>query len=167
MATTAPPFQRHLATPLGPLQLTATHTHLVSVSFLENTPETESPEPPPCLLAAQQQLQEYFAGTRLAFDLPLLPQGTPFQQSVWQALQKIPAGRTDHYLALAKRLGNAKAVRAVGVANGANPWAVVVPCHRVIGAQGQLVGYAAGLWRKKWLLDHEAQLTGNYQTKLF
>jgi methylated-DNA-[protein]-cysteine S-methyltransferase len=156
-----------MPTPLGTMTLTASQTHLLSATFQENAAETENTETPPCLALAATQLQEYFAGTRQSFDVPLHPQGTAFQQQVWQALRQIPAGHTDHYLGLAKRLGNAGAVRAVGAANGANPCLVLVPCHRVIGSQGQLVGYAGGLWRKKWLLDHEAKIRGTYQMGLF
>ncbi|MFC6996861.1 methylated-DNA--[protein]-cysteine S-methyltransferase [Rufibacter roseus] len=160
-------FVLHMPTPIGTMRLTSSQEFLFSASFPENGPETDSSSPPACLQQAARQVQEYFDGERLMFDLPLQPLGTPFQQQVWQALQQIPVGRTDHYLGLAKRLGNAGAMRAVGAANGANPWLVLVPCHRIIGAQGQMVGYAGGLWRKKWLLVHEAKLTGNYQTALF
>ena len=108
------------------------------------------------LADAVQQLQQYFAGTRQQFDLPLSPQGTAFQQRVWQALQAIPYGETRSYGVQAQMLGNAKAVRAVGLANGRNPIGIVIPCHRVIGANGALTGYAGGLPRKQWLLAHEA-----------
>jgi len=167
MSSVSPAFVLHISTPLGTMQLTSSEENLFSASFPENTPETDSPHPPACLRQAARQLEQYFAGQRTAFAVPLHPQGTAFQQSVWQALRQIPAGRTDHYLGLAHRLGNPGAVRAVGAANGANPFLVIIPCHRIIGAQGQLVGYAGGLWRKKWLLDHEAKLTGHYQPGLF
>ncbi|MGV3540803.1 MAG: methylated-DNA--[protein]-cysteine S-methyltransferase [Rufibacter sp.] len=167
MAPTVAPFLLHMPTPLGTLVITSTATHVVSISFAENSPETPGISLPDCLLQARQQLQEYFEGTRQTFDLPLQEHGTAFQKNVWQALVEIPAGRTEPYLGLATRLGNARAVRAVGLANGANPWAVVIPCHRVIGGNGQLVGYAGGLWRKKWLLEHEAKMTGTYQLDLF
>lgn len=104
-----------------------------------------------------QQLDQYFSGKELHFKLPLQQDGTPFQQSVWNALLKINPGETNSYLQLSKNLGNPKAIRAVGTANGANAIAIIVPCHRVIGSQGKLVGYGGGLWRKKWLLDHEAK----------
>jgi methylated-DNA-[protein]-cysteine S-methyltransferase len=107
------------------------------------------------LLAAVTQLGEYFAGTRTAFDLRLAPVGTPFHQQVWQALQAIPYGATTTYGALAKQLGRPAAARAVGLANGRNPIGIVIPCHRVIGADGTLTGYGGGLPRKRWLLDHE------------
>ncbi|QHL89448.1 methylated-DNA--[protein]-cysteine S-methyltransferase [Nibribacter ruber] len=166
MPTAAAPFVLHLPSPLGTLRLTANDTQLVSVSFPENEQKTDSDVIPAILREAEAQLNAYFAGERSTFDLPLQPQGTAFQQQVWQALQQIPMGKTDTYLGLAKRFENPGAVRAVGVANGANPWLVIVPCHRVIGGKGELVGYAGGLWRKKWLLEHEAKLSGVYQTAL-
>ena len=101
------------------------------------------------------QLKEYFAGLRYSFDLMLDPQGTEFQRTVWHELYKIPYGVTISYHELSKRILNEKAVRAVGAANGKNPISIIIPCHRVIGANGKLVGYGGGLWRKKWLLEHE------------
>lgn len=106
---------------------------------------------------AVAQLEEYFAGTRREFDLPLDPQGTPFQQSVWMVLRTIPYGRTISYGQQASQLGDPNKARAVGAANGKNPLSIVVPCHRVIGSGGQLTGFAAGLDVKSWLLDHERQ----------
>jgi methylated-DNA-[protein]-cysteine S-methyltransferase len=104
---------------------------------------------------AVRQLGEYFAGNRLDFDLPLRLQGTEFQQRVWRALTEIPYGATWSYGELAKRIGNPNASRAVGLANGRNPISILVPCHRVIGADGSLTGYGGGLERKQWLLAHE------------
>jgi len=104
---------------------------------------------------ALRQLEEYFAGSRRVFDLPLALRGTPFQQRVWQALSEIPFGETWSYGQLAKRIGNPKASRAVGLANGSNPISILVPCHRVIGADGSLTGYGGGMERKQWLLRHE------------
>jgi methylated-DNA-[protein]-cysteine S-methyltransferase len=114
----------------------------------------------PVLTQAICQIQEYFAGKRDTFDLPLAPQGTAFQQQVWQALQAVTFGETVTYGELAKRLGDPKLVRAVGAANGANPLFLVVPCHRVVGAGGKLLGYNAGIERKRWLLDFEAKRSG-------
>jgi methylated-DNA-[protein]-cysteine S-methyltransferase len=110
------------------------------------------------------QLQEYFAGTRKTFDFKLNPSGTEFQQKVWQELLNIPYGKTTSYLGLSKKLGDVKAIRAVASANGKNPLWIVVPCHRVIGSDGSLTGYAGGLWRKQWLLEHES---GQKQQTLF
>jgi methylated-DNA-[protein]-cysteine S-methyltransferase len=106
------------------------------------------------------QLREYFAGERRSFDLPLSPQGTAFQQKVWLALREIPYGRTTTYGEIATDLGQPTASRAVGLANGRNPLAVIVPCHRVIGANGSLTGFGGGLPRKRWLLDHERAMLG-------
>ncbi|HEY0518997.1 MAG TPA: methylated-DNA--[protein]-cysteine S-methyltransferase [Ilumatobacteraceae bacterium] len=111
----------------------------------------------PVLDAAVRQLDEYFAGTRREFDLPLDPLGTPFQQSAWTVLRSIPYGRTISYGQQAMQLGDPNKARAVGAANGKNPLSIVVPCHRVIGSGGHLTGFAAGLDVKSWLLDHERQ----------
>jgi methylated-DNA-[protein]-cysteine S-methyltransferase len=111
----------------------------------------------PVLDAAVLQLEEYFAGTRREFDLPLDPLGTPFQQSVWMVLRSIPYGRTMSYGEQATKLGDPNKARAVGAANGKNPLSIVVPCHRVIGSGGHLTGFAGGLEVKSWLLDHERQ----------
>ena len=111
----------------------------------------------PTLQAAAQQLAEYFLGERHTFELPLHPTwGTPFQRAVWQALQHIPYGQTSTYGDIARDIGNPNAVRAVGAAIGQNPHSIVVPCHRVVGANGSLTGFAGGLDRKKYLLAHEA-----------
>ena len=110
------------------------------------------------------QLQEYFAGQRQTFDFVLNPPGTDFQKRVWQALLDVPFGQTRSYLALSRQLGDEKAIRAVAAANGKNPLWIVVPCHRIIGTNGDLVGYAGGLWRKKWLLELEQN---NRQLSLF
>jgi methylated-DNA-[protein]-cysteine S-methyltransferase len=109
----------------------------------------------PVFAAAEKQLGEYFAGKRLEFDLPMAPGGTVFQQSVWDELCRIPAGVTTTYAAIAVKVGNAKACRAVGTANGANPLPILVPCHRVIGSNGNLTGFGGGLEAKRWLLVHE------------
>jgi methylated-DNA-[protein]-cysteine S-methyltransferase len=110
--------------------------------------------------AVREQLDAYFAGELEDFDLPLAPHGTPFQLRVWDELARIPYGETTSYLELALRLGDRKLVRAVGTANGRNPLSIIVPCHRVIGADGTLVGYGGGLERKRWLLEHEAVASG-------
>ncbi len=104
------------------------------------------------------QLNEYFEGNRKDFDFPFSQKGTAFQQKVWNALMDIPFGKTISYMELSKRIGDTKAIRAVGTTNGKNQLWIVVPCHRVIGSNGSLVGYGGDLWRKKWLLDHEAKV---------
>ena len=114
------------------------------------------------LRAARAQLGQYFRGERRRFELPLAPQGSEFQRRVWQALLAIEYGRTCSYADIARALGDAQATRAVGAANGRNPIAVIVPCHRVIGADGSLVGFAGGLERKRYLLDHEAKVAGTW-----
>ena len=108
------------------------------------------------LKEAVSQLQDYFAGNRTNFTFKLNPKGTDFQQRVWQELLNIPFSKTLSYLELSKKLGDVKAIRAVASANGKNPLWIVIPCHRVIGKDGSLTGYAGGLWRKKWLLEHES-----------
>jgi methylated-DNA-[protein]-cysteine S-methyltransferase len=111
-----------------------------------------------------KELSEYFAGERTVFTFPVKHEGTAFQQTVWAALKNIPYGRTVSYLELSKTIGNAKAIRAVGTANGNNAINIVVPCHRVIGSNGDLIGYGGDLWRKKWLLDHENKFANGLQT---
>jgi methylated-DNA-[protein]-cysteine S-methyltransferase len=118
----------------------------------------------PILKEAMRQLEEYFDGRRREFDLPLGQAGSVFQQRVWAELCRIPFGKTISYLQLARRLGDEKCIRAAGSANGKNALAIVVPCHRVIGSSGDLVGYGGQLWRKKWLLEHEQKLAHGVQT---
>jgi methylated-DNA-[protein]-cysteine S-methyltransferase len=146
----------YLKTPIGTLKLSATDSGLVAVK-----PKTQQETPlPACKLSpllknAVKQLEEYFQGKRRDFDLPLEPEGTPFQKTVWSALQKIPFGETRTYQEIAKEIGNPKAARAVGGADNRNPLMIIVPCHRVIGANGSLVGYAGGLDIKRFLLELE------------
>jgi methylated-DNA-[protein]-cysteine S-methyltransferase len=111
-----------------------------------------------------QQLDEYFAGSRTEFNIDTLQPGTNFQQTVWKELCNIPYGRTISYLELSKRIGNVKAIRAVGTANGNNSICIIVPCHRVIGSNGDLIGYGGDLWRKQWLLEHEGKIANGVQT---
>ncbi|MBL0146569.1 MAG: methylated-DNA--[protein]-cysteine S-methyltransferase [Chitinophagaceae bacterium] len=118
----------------------------------------------PCIKNCVQQLNEYFDGSRRNFELKLKQSGTAFQQQVWAALIDIPYGQTISYLTLSKRIGNVKAIRAVGTANGNNAISILVPCHRVIGSNGDLIGYGGDLWRKKWLLEHEAKHANGVQT---
>lgn len=143
-----------IETPLGPAKIEGDH-HGIRAIAVTDGPETPNDPIPEVLAAAVDQLRAYFAGELQKFDLKLNPQGTEFQQRVWAALQDIPYGSTKSYLQLASELGDAKAIRAVAAANGKNPLWIVIPCHRVVGSNGDLVGYAGGLPRKKWLLDHE------------
>lgn len=144
----------HWNSPLGPLCLTQEGDSLVSLQFCDVFPP-EGSCPTSLLAQAQRQLEEYFAGQRTAFDLPLRPQGTAFQRSVWQALQAIPYGETRTYGQIAAAVGRPKASRAVGGACHCNPIGIIIPCHRVVGASGSLTGYAGGLDRKAALLALE------------
>ena len=152
-----------MASPLGLLKLVATDQALVAVLWENENPkrvrlaELIEQVDHPILLATQKQLSEYFAGTRQRFDLPLDFEGTEFQKSVWQALLDIPFGETRSYRDIAEQVGNIKAVRAVGAANGKNPISIIAPCHRVVGMNGKLVGFAGGLDNKKILLGLEKQ----------
>lgn len=151
-------FESRLDTPLGPLAILANNEAIEAVTF--DVDETVRPANA-ISEAGLRQLTEYFAGEREQFDLPLAPQGTAFRQQAWQALQAIPYGETRFYGQQAELMGNPKAVRAVGAANGANPIAIVIPCHRVIGKDGSLTGYAGGLDKKAWLLAFERQCRDN------
>jgi methylated-DNA-[protein]-cysteine S-methyltransferase len=143
--------------PVGDLQLHADAEGRLTGLYLRHDGSAAGDGP---FDAAREQLDAYFAGELEAFDLPLAPLGTPFQQRVWDELTRIPYAETISYKQLALRLGDQKLVRAVGLANGRNPLSIVIPCHRVIGADGSLVGYGGGLERKRWLLDHEAVASG-------
>lgn len=143
-----------LNTPLGFTQIEGDENGIASITVFDE--DLQSDIVPEVLQDAVYQLQEYFEGKRASFDLTLNPQGTDFQKRVWAALQQIPYGKTTSYLELSKTLGDVKAIRAVAAANGKNPLWIVIPCHRVIGSNGDLTGYAGGLHRKKWLLDHES-----------
>ena len=145
-------------TPLGRMLLAQEEEELILVEFdaalLKNWQQADTP----LLVQAKAQLSEYFAGTRQEFTLPLSPKGTPFQQKVWAALQTIPYGQTRSYGEIARQIGSPKAARAVGMANHHNPIAILIPCHRVVGQNGALTGYAGGLERKKALLQLEGCL---------
>ncbi len=156
-------FQSHTTSPLGDVLLAASEQGLAGVWFahrqehMPNSSQWTTDETHPTLVAAAQQLHEYFSGQRQRFNLSLQPAwGTPFQRAVWQALQRIPYGHTSTYGDIARDIGNPKAVRAVGAAIGQNPHTIVVPCHRVMGANGSLTGFAGGLDRKQHLLAFEA-----------
>jgi methylated-DNA-[protein]-cysteine S-methyltransferase len=145
----------YLSSKLGVLEVKGDETGLASVGFLDDF-EIPSSEMPSELKIAVKQLNEYFEGKRTHFDLKLNPEGSEFQKKVWQQLQKIPFGKTISYQQVANQLGDPKVIRAAASANGKNPIAVIIPCHRVIGSDGSLTGYAGGLHRKKWLLEHES-----------
>lgn len=152
-------YYTHVDSPLGVVCLQANDEGLLGLWFETHTTQphelgNESPEHP-VLVLAKQQLELYFSGRLKRFTVPCVAKGTEFQQQVWQALRRIPFGETCSYAELAEAIGNPKAVRAVGLANGKNPISVIVPCHRVIGKSGKLTGYAGGIERKSWLLNHE------------
>ena len=143
-----------IQSPLGITKIVGDENGVSVISILQ---EGElSSNIPSQLKEAVHQLNEYFEGKRQNFDFAINPKGTDFQQKVWSQLRTIPFGKTMSYLELSKKLGDVKAIRAVASANGKNPLWVVIPCHRVIGTDGSLTGYAGGLWRKKWLLEHES-----------
>lgn len=143
----------YIESPLGVAKIVGDENGISIISILQ---EGEiSSKIPSELKEAVTQLQDYFEGNIKEFTFKLNPQGTEFQQKVWKGLLEIPFGKTMSYLELSKKLGDVKAIRAVASANGKNPLWVVIPCHRVIGTHGSLTGYAGGLWRKKWLLEHE------------
>ena len=152
----------HVDTPVGRLTVAATDAGLHAIEFPENRhPQRRAgwvEGDHPLLRQARGQLDEYFAGTRRTFDLPLSPQGTPFQRQVWLALASIPYGRTESYAQLAARVERPAAMRAVGGANGRNPLPIVLPCHRVIGADGSLTGFGGGLPTKRFLLQLEGAI---------
>lgn len=147
-----------IATPLGFTKIEGDSDGICGVTVL-NTTEAVSKTIPESLQDSVLQLQDYFKGTLQNFNLKLNPKGTEFQKKVWQALIQIPYGKTVSYLELSKQLGDVKAIRAVASANGKNPLWIIVPCHRVIGSDGSLTGYAGGLHRKQWLLEHESPFT--------
>jgi methylated-DNA-[protein]-cysteine S-methyltransferase len=154
------PHLTYLSSPIGKIKITADDHAVVSILFVENEDE-QATEVTPLLQVCCTQLREYFDKKRKIFDFPMRQQGTEFQQRVWGELSKIPYGTTTTYGVQALRLGDAKGVRAVAAANGKNKLWIAVPCHRVVGKGGSLTGYAGGLWRKQWLLDHESNLISN------
>ncbi|SDE52020.1 methylated-DNA--[protein]-cysteine S-methyltransferase [Cellulophaga baltica] len=153
----------YIKTPLGIAKLVGDEKG-ISEFIVLNADEPLTDVIPEALEDAVYQVNEYFEGKREHFNLDLNPEGTDFQKRVWKGLQDIPFGKTTSYLELSKTLGDAKAIRAVANANGKNPLWIIVPCHRVIGSDGSLTGYAGGLYRKQWLLEHESPLK---QTSLF
>ncbi|MHA7841709.1 MAG: methylated-DNA--[protein]-cysteine S-methyltransferase [Winogradskyella sp.] len=145
-----------IETPIGYAKIVGDHNGITSVSILDK-PENTSEYIPEPLTDCVSQLKAYFNNQLRTFDLKLNPKGTDFQKKVWKQLEGIPYGKTISYLDLAKQLGDAKTIRAAASANGKNPLWIIVPCHRVIGTDGSLTGYAGGLHRKQWLLNHESE----------
>ena len=146
----------YIETPLGIAKIVGDKDGITHVSILDNS-ENTSDSIPESLLECVTQLKAYFNNQLKSFDLKLNPEGTDFQKKVWKQLSKIPYGKTISYLDLAKQLGDAKTIRAAASANGKNPLWIIVPCHRIIGTDGSLTGYAGGLHRKQWLLNHESE----------
>jgi methylated-DNA-[protein]-cysteine S-methyltransferase len=163
-------YVAHAQSPLGLVEITADEQYITSVRLIKSVDKTLQADNLDELLPHVRQciteLEEYFAGTRTGFSIPLKQSGTDFQQKVWQQLLKIPYGTTISYIELARRLGNSKLTRAVGGANHRNKLWIVVPCHRVIGADGSLTGYGGGLECKQWLLQHEAGKDADVQKQI-
>jgi len=156
----------HYRTPLGIARITEEDGFITEVHVLNEEVPMEAPETP-LLKTAVQQLDEYFEGKRLVFDFSIKQHGSEFQQKVWDCLLQIDYGKTISYAQQSKMMKDPLAIRAIASANGKNNLWVVVPCHRVIGSDGSLTGYGSGIWRKRWLLEHEADVIGVGQTKLF
>ena len=159
-------FTAYYHSPVGLLKIAGTADYISEVSFHDNTEKTGGNKRnlPGLIIQCIEQLIQYFNGDRRSFDLPLNQEGTPFQKQVWNELTSIPFGKTISYLDLAIKTGDPRATRAVASANGKNNIAIIVPCHRVIGSDKTLVGYGGGLWRKKWLLEHEMKIAHGVQT---
>lgn len=159
-------YTTYYHSPVGLLKISGTEHYISEVSFFDKTqkPPGKNKNMPQMLIQCIEQLIQYFQGERRVFELPIHQTGTPFQQGVWNELITIPFGKTISYLELARMTGDTKATRAVASANGRNNVAIIVPCHRVIGSNKELVGYGGGLWRKKWLLEHEAKVAYGVQT---
>lgn len=150
-------------TPIGIAKIVGDDNGIVSVSVIDGD-VNYSGSIPKSLQECVDQLEEYFQNSRTDFDIKLNPQGTDFQKKVWKELQEIPYGKTISYKDQSKKMDAPKAIRAIASANGKNPIWIIIPCHRVIGSDGSLTGYAGGVWRKKWLLEHE---NSTHQTSLF
>jgi O-6-methylguanine DNA methyltransferase len=147
-------YSGYIHSDIGYLEIKATEDKLLSVYFSDDEPEKGISNA--VVEDCKSQLMEYFAGSRKVFSLPLDLRGTDFQTGVWKELMKIPFGEVITYSKLAYRMGDLKKLRAVGLANGKNPIGIIIPCHRVAGKNGKLIGYGGGLWRKKWLLEFES-----------
>ncbi|MEI2737299.1 MAG: methylated-DNA--[protein]-cysteine S-methyltransferase [Chitinophagaceae bacterium] len=159
-------YTTYYHSPVGLLKISGTEDYISEVTFHDTSQKAEGNKKhiPAMLINCVEQLIQYFNGQRRVFELPLNQPGTPFQQDVWSILTQIPFGKTISYLELARKTGDTKATRAVANANGRNNIAIIVPCHRVIGSNKELIGYAGGLWRKKWLLELEAKVAHGVQT---
>lgn len=159
-------YYTYYQSPIGLLKIGGTEHYISELSFIDKTEQIIHGEPGVSDVIHQctEELIEFFNGTRKNFNVPVHQEGTTFQQKVWSELLHIPFGKTISYMDLAKRLGDPKVIRAAAATNGKNKVAIIIPCHRVIGSNMSLTGYAYGLWRKKWLLEHESKLTHGVQT---
>jgi methylated-DNA-[protein]-cysteine S-methyltransferase len=159
-------YTTYYHSPIGLLKISGTRDYISEVSFFDKVEKAEGKKKnlPPLLIQCIEELIQYFQGERRQFELPINQPGTAFQKEVWNELMTIPYGRTISYLELARKTGDTKATRAVASANGKNNVAIIIPCHRVIGSNKDLVGYMGGLWRKKWLLELEAKIAHGVQT---
>ena len=159
-------YTTYFSSPIGLIEITGNEDGIASLYFVEEK-KIATAKVHESLKECVYQLEEYFNGIRKDFGLKLNPEGTEFQKRVWEKLLEVPFGKTATYLDISKKLGDANATRAVGNANGSNPISIIIPCHRVIGVNGKLVGYGGGLWRKEWLLNHENSAVFGKQTSLF
>jgi methylated-DNA-[protein]-cysteine S-methyltransferase len=147
-------LKAYTLSPIGPLEISGVAEGITSVTFVKKQLLSDR-NLPGCMKECVRQMDEYFKGTRKKFSLKVLLEGTPFQEQVWQELRRIPYGKAVSYGDVARAIGKPLAFRAVGNANNKNPIVIIIPCHRVIGSDGRLVGYGSGIWRKEWLLRHE------------
>ena len=162
-------FITYYQSPIGLIKISGTENYISEVGFIDNIQRppldhSKKKNLPPLAIQCIEQLIQYFHGNSRKFDLPVHQEGTSFQQKVWHELLNIPFGKTINYTELSRRLGDAKAIRAAASANGKNNIAIIIPCHRVIGSNNDLVGYMGGIWRKKWLLDMENKIANGVQT---
>lgn len=153
-------YQKYISSPIGWLLIKTTEKAVVRISFQDSL-EENSPDHPRILKQTELQLKQYFDGKRKEFDLHLSPEGTPFQKKIWKLVSNVAYGQMVTYLDIAKQTGSDKNTRAVGMANGKNPIPVIIPCHRVIGSDKKLTGYAGGIAKKRWLLQHELKFSEN------
>lgn len=159
-------YTTYYHSPIGLLKITGTKDFINEITFHDTTQKSigNKKDLPPLIIQCIEELIQYFHGERRVFDFPVNQEGSDFQKKTWNLLMTIPYAKTISYIQLAIKTGDPKATRAVANANGKNNIAIVVPCHRVIGADGELTGYAGGLWRKRWLLDHEAKVAYGVRT---
>jgi methylated-DNA-[protein]-cysteine S-methyltransferase len=161
-------YTTYYQSPIGLLKISGTENYITEINFIDTIskppPDHPKKKMPAISIQCIEQLIQYFHGERRVFEFPVHQEGTAFQKKVWDELIGIPYGKTISYLELSRRLGDTKAIRAAASANGKNNISIVVPCHRVIGSKNDLVGYGGGIWRKKWLLEHEAKVAYGVRT---